>query len=309
MHNATKIRIAIVQVKQKITVIAMKTTNFAEFVPEKEENRHSAETMFFSDEIFSEVSLSGEKNKIPHIKETAEIKLLLRGEASFLIENREVSLKEGDILIIENFVVHSMKGNDETLVLTISLKEDGEKRVYFTCPFPKGFFEIPFKQLKNGNVPKNSLSVVENPFHIFESKALVKGVALSVLGVLEREGYIKGEKPEIPPPFQPDRIEKVKEYIHNHYDEPITINSAAELLGLHPGYFCRVFKQETGKTFVSYLNGYRISQAKRKLLQKRSNITEIMFETGFSNYGYFNRVFKQHAGCSPTEYRRQARDK
>lgn len=287
----------------------MKTTNFAEFVPEKEENRHSAETMYFSDEIFSEVSLSEERTKIPHIKETAEIKILLKGEAEFLIENREVSLKAGDILIIENFIVHSMSGNSETLVLSISLKEEGEKRVYFTFPLPKGFLEIPSDELKSGDKLTDIISVVRNPFHLFESKALVKGVALSILGLLERGGYIKGEKPEIPPPFQPDRIEKVKEYIQEHYDEPITINSAAELLGLHPGYFCRVFKQETGKTFVSYLNGYRISQAKRKLLQRKSNITEIMFETGFSNYGYFNRVFKQYAGCSPTEYRRQARDK
>jgi AraC-like DNA-binding protein/mannose-6-phosphate isomerase-like protein (cupin superfamily) len=286
----------------------MKTTNFAEFVPEKEENRQNSETMFFSDEVFSEVSLSGERSKSPHIKETAEIKILLRGEAEFLIENRKVSLKVGDILIIENFVVHSMKGNAETLVLTISLKEDGEKRVYFTFPFPKGFFEIPSEGLKSGDKLTSTISILQNPFHLFESKVLVKGVALSILGILERGGYIRGEKPEIPPPFQPDRIEKVKEYIHEHYDEPITINSAADLLGLHPGYFCRVFKQETGKTFVSYLNGYRISQAKRKLLQKRTNITEIMFEIGFSNYGYFNRVFKQYAGCSPTEYRRQAKD-
>ena len=281
----------------------MKLTNYAE---NKTEKKRQSEVTFFSDELFSEVRISEEIQNLPHIKETTEIKFMLFGEADFLIENQGVSLKTGEFLIIESFVVHSMVGSKDAVICTISLPTEGEKSARFLKPSSKGFLKISreetdvFSEISD-LVPQMVLKKDE-----LSSKALVKGAALILIGVLEEAGFIETDRENVPEIYDTDRIEQVKEYVHKSYGEEITITSAANILGLHPGYFCRLFKKETGKTFINYVNSYRISQARRKLLQRNSNITEIMYESGFSNYGYFNRVFKQYTGCSPTEYRRRA---
>ena len=66
--------------------------------------------------------------------------------------------------------------------------------------------------------------------------------------------------------------------------------------------FCIFFKKVTGKTFITYLNEYRIELVCQKLKQQKMNISEACFQSGFNNITYFNRVFKQMKGISPSEY-------
>jgi two-component system response regulator YesN len=66
----------------------------------------------------------------------------------------------------------------------------------------------------------------------------------------------------------------------------------------------RCFKEEMDITPITYLNRYRIKEAKRLLATTQRPITEIGFEVGFSSGGYFTRVFKQETGMAPSEYRR-----
>jgi two-component system, response regulator YesN len=53
---------------------------------------------------------------------------------------------------------------------------------------------------------------------------------------------------------------------------------------------------------MSYLNRYRVQQAKKMLEEGKRCITDIALEVGFSNSGYFTRVFREEVGVSPREY-------
>lgn len=58
-------------------------------------------------------------------------------------------------------------------------------------------------------------------------------------------------------------IEKAKQYIKEHYkEEQLNLSQVSEAIGLSAVYFCSLFKEETGHTFVEYLNMVRIEQAK-----------------------------------------------
>lgn len=100
-------------------------------------------------------------------------------------------------------------------------------------------------------------------------------------------------------------VRQAMAYIHEHYADPLTREEIARHVGLSEDYLTACFHQELGKTPIAYLNGYRVYQAKRLLRESAQTITEIALAVGFSDSGYFTRIFKREVGLSPQAYRRQ----
>lgn len=99
------------------------------------------------------------------------------------------------------------------------------------------------------------------------------------------------------------RILKVKEYINEHYAEPLTLEMMAGMVGMSPSSFSRFFRQHTARTFTGYLIDIRLGQAARELVDTSQNISEICYQCGFNNLSNFNRIFKAKRGMSPREFR------
>ena len=57
-------------------------------------------------------------------------------------------------------------------------------------------------------------------------------------------------------------------------------------------------------TFTDFVNNYRINQAKIFLLKDQS-VTEVCFQVGFESLSYFNKLFKQHTGETPSEFKKK----
>jgi len=100
------------------------------------------------------------------------------------------------------------------------------------------------------------------------------------------------------------RIRKIYALIDERYQNKITVDEVAELCNLTKPAFCRYFKKATGNTFISFLNQYRISQAKRLLLMGK-NISETCYECGFESLSYFNRTFKKVTEENPSEFKKR----
>jgi YesN/AraC family two-component response regulator len=101
-------------------------------------------------------------------------------------------------------------------------------------------------------------------------------------------------------------VRKAMVYLHEHYMESISLEDAARYVSVSKEYLARCFRQELGVTLVTYLNRYRVSQAKALLEKGEHNLTEIALETGFSSSSYFSRVFRQEMGMSPRAYKKPA---
>jgi signal transduction histidine kinase/AraC-like DNA-binding protein/ABC-type sugar transport system substrate-binding protein len=100
-------------------------------------------------------------------------------------------------------------------------------------------------------------------------------------------------------------VRKAMAYLHEHYPEAITRKELARYVGMNDDYLTYCFRQETGLTPITYLNRYRVNQARQLLAETNKSITDIALEVGFSNSGYFSRVFRREIGISPDAYRRQ----
>jgi AraC-like DNA-binding protein len=99
------------------------------------------------------------------------------------------------------------------------------------------------------------------------------------------------------------RIRKIYGFIDERYQSKISLNEVADLCNLTKAAFCRYFKKATGSTFIEFLNQYRISQAKRLLLNGK-NVSESCYECGFESLSYFNRSFKKITGENPSEFKK-----
>jgi signal transduction histidine kinase/AraC-like DNA-binding protein/ABC-type sugar transport system substrate-binding protein len=97
-------------------------------------------------------------------------------------------------------------------------------------------------------------------------------------------------------------IMKAMAYIHQNYSEAITRSDIANYVNLSERHLTRCFNQEVGLTPMTYLNRYRVHQAKLLLEAGKKGITEIALQVGFSNSSYFTRVFRDEVGMSPREY-------
>ena len=99
-------------------------------------------------------------------------------------------------------------------------------------------------------------------------------------------------------------LKKIILYVREHFSENIDIASAAAAVEYSPSHFMRFFKQETGHSFIEYLNDYRISYAGYLLKESNDAIGEIASRCGFDNFSYFIRLFRRKYGVTPKEYRK-----
>lgn len=102
-----------------------------------------------------------------------------------------------------------------------------------------------------------------------------------------------------------DRINVVFNHVKNNFKEEITLDEIANMVSMTIPSFCRYFKKITNKTFVQFVNEYRLVHASKLLAEKPMSITEVCFECGFNNFSHFNKSFKAFTGQNPSEYRNQ----
>ena len=92
-------------------------------------------------------------------------------------------------------------------------------------------------------------------------------------------------------------------FLSFHYTEQVTLETVAEELGLSPKYVSNCFAQIPGVSFRSFINALRIDEAKARLSTTDDPVMTVAHLCGFRNESSFHRIFRDHTGLTPTEYR------
>jgi two-component system response regulator YesN len=100
-------------------------------------------------------------------------------------------------------------------------------------------------------------------------------------------------------------IERVAEYLDNHYQEKLLIQDVAEMFGFNYSYLCKQFKTVKKISPNEYMIVKRMERAKELLCKCREvSIKEIAELVGYTDQYYFSRIFKLYEKCTPSEYRK-----
>ncbi|WP_159885090.1 response regulator [Paenibacillus puerhi] len=104
-------------------------------------------------------------------------------------------------------------------------------------------------------------------------------------------------------------INKVIQYIREHYASEFTVLSLAEYAAMDDKYLSGLFKKKTGQTIVHYIQQVRIEHARLYMEHTDWPIAEIGSKVGFASENYFAKIFKRVVGTTPSLYRQSHRGK
>lgn len=92
-------------------------------------------------------------------------------------------------------------------------------------------------------------------------------------------------------------------------DEDLSLGRLSDALEITPHQLSEFLNEHYKKNFNSYVNGYRVEEAKKLLVAEPGrNTLSIAFAVGFNSYSAFHRVFKKETGSTPAEYRKRQAD-
>ncbi len=106
--------------------------------------------------------------------------------------------------------------------------------------------------------------------------------------------------------ISPFKFKRLRTFIQENLDAEISTNCMAEIAGLSPFHFIRMFKRSTGLTPHQFVSHMRMEHAKDLLKQTELPIIEICLQTGFNSPSHFSRTFKRNYGLTPLRFRQEA---
>lgn len=246
-----------------------------------------------------------------HIHPQVELVICTKGECIYHAEKNQYHLKEGDCLFVNAHIEHSTEFLPPSSAIDIvyfRLDDFESRKLLRTMPAAWSLLKMSdthislFKDHTIYTYVSEIISEYKKSEPYYEM--FVKANILKILGVMYREHQLNSPDTDI----DESKFEKLKilfDYLDEHYNQNITLQTVSEMLGFNKSYFSRMFKEMTGHNFSEYLTKIRINKAIQLLGTRDLNISEISNMLGFSSPTYFNEVFKKYFQCTPAEFRKK----
>ncbi len=263
------------------------------------------------------MSLNDDLNNYPvHWHEEMEVIRVQSGRGLVFIDGKRLEVKQGDILIVNPYLLHSVARMEnefmtiESVVFNLRMLESSVAdacTVKFLAPLINRTHlckrlitpDMPYYNVFNENMTTllmacndrqegYELAVKANLtwlFYHFYNKGLVRGKTV------EDEEKYSGV------------LKTALDYIQKNLSQPLTVGDIAAACGYSETYMMKLFKKMTGSTCVEYVNSYRLKECAERLLTSQEKILDIAYGYGFNNVSYFNLQFKKVYGMTPKEYR------
>lgn len=266
---------------------------------------------------FRSLSNEGEVLTTPHWHKEIEILFIKEGVVNLAVNDKPMQLSEGDILIVNGGDIHYIlqSPGSERLVYQfdislfnelILLNEDEESLSSLLSKIKKCSKEWEVST-------REKIAKLLTDLYIEEVKKekgytyAIKGIMYNLISSLYREVPREDKENKLEHEINSkeilEKLDCIFKYVEKNYKHPIKLEEISYEVGFSVYYFTKFFKKNTGKTFITFLNEYRIEKAKWILLNNDITVPELVEEVGFGSVKTFYKVFKQKMNVSPTEFK------
>ncbi|MCK0470556.1 response regulator [Halalkalibacter sp. APA_J-10(15)] len=221
--------------------------------------------------------------------------------AAYMVYNRHLRKQRKELVPfeVEKELVHAVKTGDSQQGMQLFdtyfqlIQQASHAKVELIKKAIENFFSVLARAMNELGFDED----VQMSFEQLETARQIKERAKThLLVIIERLGEWRTSGV--------DRLlVQAKEYIDDHYHKAVTLEEAAERVGLSSYYLSKLFKEHFQLKFIEYVTQTRMNKAKDLLLDGKTPLKEIALTIGYKDPNYFSRVFKKETGMSPREYR------
>ena len=250
----------------------------------------------------------------PHWHEAMELLLFVGGKTECRLSNRTIQAKPGELYLINSQEVHETRCGRNAVYLCVHIVPG------VMCRYVPNFDLMNFSLAYDPEDSEKAAAYQELKGHMQEIFRLHREepagfqldchahlfAAASIL-VKHFSAHLAVEEKQLQRSDM-TRLEPIIQYTQLHHGEELTLEGAANAMGLNKEYFCRLFKKNMGVSYLQYVNQVRATAVCRDLELSEDPIGLIGERHGFTNPKMLNQYFRELYGCTPLEKRKAFRE-
>lgn len=253
-----------------------------------------------------------------HWHNEIEIDYVRSGEALFCIGDEHIIVPEGSAIIINSGHIHSVKNNNSTDTVILSVLFDS----HYLFDNDSSFLSLKYSKpvLDNENFrylifsdktrsERSGIEIINEILRTNLDKAygyelMTKSLLCSLwLHIIERTKNADNSIRFLSI-IDEQRAREAIIYINNNITKSLSLEEIADNIHISKSECCRCFKRATDMTPFEYIMSERIYESARKMQRQDpvcASVSELAESVGFNNASYYNKVFKKYFGNTPTK--------
>ena len=252
-----------------------------------------------------------------HAHPELELVFILEGYGKRIIGNKVTHYESGDMVFIGSDVPHlwlsdpvfyELDSTRRSRVIVMYINSKIFDPMLTSVKEFEGVKEM-FQQASKGiNIFGETRDVIAEKLIALSSKTgfeKVNGLLhiMHLISISPDRDFIDNKELDAPTGQYSDRLIDVIKFIKDHLHEPISLKQVAEVACMTIPSFCRFFKNRIKMRFSQYLVDVRMTHACKLLIELDKPISEIAYMCGYNSNSHFCKVFKDHTGQSPYQYK------
>jgi len=263
-----------------------------------------------------------QENEMPHqydrlhVHPEYQISLILKGQGVLSLGNSLEEFGPGDIYVIASNVPHVFKNKPEYFQQQTGATTHMVSLFFNPITFGRRVLQLPeltkiddfLKEAARGVKIKPNLAeaLKELINRLKEAEGATRLILfldlLNKIALTKDKVFLSSIPYEAKISTTDSTMNKIYNYISKNFDQPISLEEVSKVAHLDKYAFCRYFKKVTHKSFVSYLNEFRVSMACKLLLKNTYSISQVCFLVGYNNISNFYKQFKKVMKVTPSKY-------
>nr|WP_299381823.1 AraC family transcriptional regulator [Allomuricauda sp.] len=241
-----------------------------------------------------------------------QISHILKGNGKLIVGNSVHSFKEGDCFVIGSHIPHLFKSEKSEVGVgmhSVFFDKDAFGSAFFNLREMEelqhffNYAQFGFKCTEQTDEAGEHIHSMFSQTHFARFLGLLQ--LLKLFSVCKKERLSNVVQAKELSHDHGERLRAVFDFVMQHFDQKVSLDSVARLAHMTPNAFCRFFKQRTNKTFFRFLAEIRIEHVCQLLNgDKDLSVVEAAHASGFNSISNFNKTFKDIKGASPTKYLR-----
>lgn len=242
-----------------------------------------------------------------------ELIVVVKGSIRVSVNPKPITMREGDIILINSKTVHGIKSEDKNLCMILQLdpelfKKEKKDSIYYHFYLNSVVNEEPAKKEYIYFVKKMAGIVLatlqEDKKSCYRLRAEIYGLIADLFDFVLYDMRLKTEQSD----SNAAMLMRIIDYLKNNLSEEAVVSRLYKEIGMGEKTVYRYLKEQVGISLKEMLDTLRVNEAKKLLKNTDKTIGCIIDDCGFGSENTFYRIFKKQIGLTPNEYRQKKTD-